>query len=116
LVLAVLLTGPPGRLLVLDEPAANLEGVGQRRLLGALRDAGQCLLITHSADLVPIHHDGDIYNLVRLGPGDDGAVPRRLSALTPEQESRLVKAFAFADMRALLFADMVVLTEGETEA
>ncbi len=116
LVLAVLLTGPPGRLLVLDEPAANLEGVGQRRLLGALRGAGQCLLITHSADLVPIHHDGDIYNLVRLGPGDDGAVPRRLSALTPEQESRLVKAFAFADMRALLFADMVVLTEGETEA
>jgi hypothetical protein len=116
LVLAVLLTGPPGRFLVLDEPAANLEAVGQRRLIGVLRGAGQCLLTTHSADLVPIHHEGDLYNLVRLGPSRNGAVAHRVGPLTLRQESKLVKTLAETDMRALLFADLVVLVEGETEA
>jgi predicted ATPase len=35
----------------LDEPAVNLEPTMQRRLISKLHEVGQCLVITHSADL-----------------------------------------------------------------
>jgi hypothetical protein len=115
LVLACLLVGEPGRCLVLDEPAANIEVVGQRRLLGALQRAGQCLLITHSPDLVPVIAKGDLANLVRLAPGTDGTRVFRAPALTENDESKWVNRLEYADTRALLFARTVVLCEGDTD-
>lgn len=115
LVLASLLSGPPGRLLVLDEPAANLEGVVQHRVIGALRQAGQCLLITHSPNLVPIHQQGDLDNLVRFAPSADGTRRYRAPHLSADARSKWVRRLDETDARALLFAHTVVLCEGETE-
>jgi ABC-type Mn2+/Zn2+ transport system ATPase subunit len=115
LVLASLLSGPPGRLLVLDEPAANLEGVVQHRVIGALRQADQCLLITHSPNLVPIHQQGDLDNLVRFALGPDGTRQYRAPHLSTDARSKWIRRLDETDARALLFAHTVVLCEGETE-
>lgn len=77
LVLSALLPGEPGRIVVLDEPAVNLEPTMQRRLISRLREAGQCLVITHSADLVPVDSPEDLDRIVRLAPGPNGTQVHR---------------------------------------
>ncbi|HET9895511.1 MAG TPA: AAA family ATPase [Streptosporangiaceae bacterium] len=72
LVLSALLLEEPGRIVVLDEPAVNLEPTMQRRLIGKLRETGQCLVITHSADLVPVDSPTDLDRIIRLAAGPKG--------------------------------------------
>ncbi|MDX2547742.1 AAA family ATPase [Streptomyces sp. WI04-05B] len=114
--LAVLAADGPGRVIVLDEPAVQLHPTMQRRIATtALRDV-QALLITHSADLVPVATPTDLERIVRLAPGPDGATTvRRPSATTASQLAGWIQNLAAADTRALLFARAVILCEGATE-
>ncbi|MFC9500043.1 TOPRIM nucleotidyl transferase/hydrolase domain-containing protein [Streptomyces sp. NPDC056982] len=114
--LAVLSAGEPGRVIVLDEPAVQLHPTMQRRIATtALRDI-QALLITHSADLVPVATPADIERIVRLAPGQDGATAvRRVLARTASELAGWIQNLAAADTRALLFARAVILCEGASE-
>ncbi|WP_127354343.1 AAA family ATPase [Actinacidiphila soli] len=114
--LAALTVGGPGRIIVLDEPAVQLHPTMQRRIATtALRDV-QALLITHSADLVPVATTADLKRIVRLAPGPDGATTvRRASATTASDLAGWIQNLAVADTRALLFARAVILCEGASE-
>ncbi|MDX3077893.1 AAA family ATPase [Streptomyces sp. MI02-7b] len=114
--LAALTAGGPGRVIVLDEPAVHLHPTMQRRIATtALRDV-QALLITHSADLVPVATEADLKRIVRLAPGPDGATTvRRAQAKAASALAGWIQNLAAADTRALLFARAVILCEGATE-
>ncbi|QUW78508.1 AAA family ATPase [Streptomyces mirabilis] len=116
ILLAALTTGGPGRIIVLDEPAVHLHPTMQRRItITALRDV-QALLITHSADLVPVTTTADLKRIVRLAPGPGGATTvRRTSATTASHLAGWIQNLAAADTRALLFARAVILCEGASE-
>jgi len=77
LVLSTLMPTEPGRVVVLDEPAVNLEPTMQRRLISKLRGPGQFLVITHSADLVPVETATDLRRIVRLTPTPHGSQVQR---------------------------------------
>lgn len=117
LVLSALLQTRPGRVTVLDEPAVNLEPTVQRRLIGRVREPGQFLVITHSADLVPFEDPGDLGRIVRVALGSSGSELHQpdfsdLDAGDLLGQLRLMKP---ADVRALLFSAGVILCEGPTE-
>ena len=117
LVLSALLPGDAGRIVVLDEPVVNLEPTTQRRLIGTLRGPGQYLVITHSADLVPVESPADLGRIVRLAPGLRGSQVRRAELDTHSSRDSFgwLRLLEPAHVRALLFAAAVILCEGPTE-
>jgi ABC-type transport system involved in cytochrome c biogenesis ATPase subunit len=117
LLLSVLLADRTGKLLVLDEPAVNLEPTTQRRLLRSLRGPGQCLVITHHADLVPVEEPADLSRIVRVAPGPSGARVLRadLGDLVAGESQRWLRLLEPSHVRALLFASAVIFCEGLTE-
>jgi energy-coupling factor transporter ATP-binding protein EcfA2 len=107
----------PGRVVVLDEPAANLHPNWQGRLLEHLATLDQTLLITHSPYLVPIRSVADLARTVRLHQGRAGTELARLPSALPDgwfDRWRQIVAGS-TDSRAALFARGVVLLEGETD-
>ena len=117
LLLSVLLADQAGKVLVLDEPAVNLEATAQRRLLRRVRGPGQCLVITHHADLVPVEEPADLSRIVRIAPSPSGARVLRpdLGDLSARESQRWLRLLEPAHVRALLFAPAVIFCEGLTE-
>ncbi|MFC8677712.1 ATP-dependent endonuclease [Streptomyces griseorubiginosus] len=116
LVLSTLVAGDPGRVLVLDEPAVHIEPTLQRRLVYALQDRAQCIVITHSADLVAVSKPVDLMRIIRVAPGSDGSTIRRVpQQLDAHQQARWLQRLGTGDARSLLFAAGAVLCEGPTE-
>ncbi len=116
LVLSALVAGDPGRVLVLDEPAVHIEPTLQRRLVHALQDRAQSIVITHSANLVPVGRPADLMRLIRLAPGENGSAIRRVPhQLDANQQARWLQRLGSGDARSLLFAAGAVLCEGPTE-
>src|SRR5260370_42148603 len=118
LLLSVLLAGQEGRVLLLDEPAVNLEATAQRRLLRRVRGPGQCLVITHHADLVPVEEPADLSRIVRIAPSASGARVLRpdLGNLSAREPQRRLPLLDPAPVRGLLFAPAVIFSEGRAEA
>jgi energy-coupling factor transporter ATP-binding protein EcfA2 len=117
LVLSVLLQQEPGQVVVLDEPAVNLEPTMQRRLMSKTRGPGQYIVITHSADLVPVDEPDDPQRIVRVAPGRSGSQVRQpqFSELGTDEMFRQLRLLEPAHVRGLLFARAVILCEGPTE-
>ena len=122
LVLSTALTGD-GTVTILDEPAINLHPTLQRRLLSAVRNSpSQTLLITHSPFLVPADGPAEIDKITRLArAGGATSVHRtKLSAMSTRKDvtdaSKLQQFMMLSsDVRALLFANAVLLVEGDTD-
>lgn len=115
LFLSTLLVGASGRVVVLDEPGVHIEPTLQRRLAHIADDTTQCLVITHSADLVPVTVPGDLDRIVRLGPSPEGSRAHRIGRLDPRDQARWLQVLGPRDVRALLFCAGAVLCEGATE-
>lgn len=120
LVLAEALTeSAHGHVVVLDEPASTFHPSWQRALRSRLRASeGQIMLITHSADLVPMDGVEDLARLVRVDNETGQTRAHRLdtSALSHDQGHKIIREFALSPgALALLFARGVVLVEGDTE-
>jgi energy-coupling factor transporter ATP-binding protein EcfA2 len=114
--LATLLTGDHDTL-VLDEPGSNVSAVAQRRLLQVVRDrrrGRQTIMITHSADLVPVRDAFDLAVVTRLTL-DYGATEIHRPQLDQREVDDLKELLRQSQLRALLFAAGVVLVEGATE-
>ncbi|MEU4065892.1 AAA family ATPase [Streptomyces wedmorensis] len=114
LLLATLLAGEPGRVVVLDEPAVNLHPTMQRRLVRHLGEV-QGIVITHSPDLVPYASLNDLDRIVRLSPNSGGTTAKSLTAGHRDRIREWMKNLLLSDVRALLFASGVILCEGATE-
>ncbi len=116
LVLSTLLDESEGRLVLLDEPAANLHPSMQYKLLEVLRSApGQVIIVTHSAHLLPIHTD-EFHSVYRM---QKNRLETRVSSLgktfSSQQDKLENELRASRDLASLLFADGVILVEGATE-
>jgi hypothetical protein len=113
--LAVLLTDDH-HTLVLDEPASNVSAVAQRRLLRVLRERRhekQTIIITHSADLVPVHDASDLRVLTRL-ERHEGATAIHRPHIDQREFEDLRELLRQSQLRALRFAAAVVV-EGPTD-
>ncbi|WP_333761268.1 AAA family ATPase [Streptomyces sp. IBSBF 2390] len=115
LFLSTVLVGDPGRVIVLDEPGVHIEPTLQRRLTQVADNDTQCLVITHSADLVPVAAPGDLTRIVRLAPSPGGSKAHRIGLLDPKEQARWLQVLGARDTRALLFCAGAVLCEGSTE-
>ncbi|WP_433205475.1 TOPRIM nucleotidyl transferase/hydrolase domain-containing protein [Dactylosporangium sp. CS-047395] len=114
--LSILLTGDYDTV-ILDEPATNVSAIAQRRLLRALqahRRNRQTVMITHSADLVPVHDVTDlavVTRLVRRG----GTTKIHRPQFAQREFEDMKELLRQSHLRMLLFAAGVVLVEGPTE-
>lgn len=114
LLLATLIAGERGRVVVLDEPAVNLHPTMQRRLARHLADI-HGIVITHSPDLVPCTGTEDLDRVVRLAPGRQGTRACSLPVGNRRRLGEWTQNLLLSDVRALLFASAVVLFEGATD-
>lgn len=116
LILSTLLAESEGRLVLLDEPAANLHPGMQYKLLEMLRSApGQVIIVTHSAHLLPIHAD-EFHCVYRMQKNQLESQVSSLGKTFSSQQDKLENELrASRDLAGLLFADGVLLVEGATE-
>ena len=118
LVLAEALADAAGSVVILDEPALNLQPGWQALIRNLLSTAtGQFITITHSPQLVPAGSADDLMRIARLTrTSQSGTLAFRLGHDPSARETaRLVKELASMEARSLLFAMGVILVEGETE-
>jgi ABC-type ATPase involved in cell division len=117
LVVAEALVESKDRVVILDEPALTLHPTWQRAVRASILEApGTCLVITHSANLVPVETPDDLSRLVRIEDESGSSRAHRLPSLSPDDAKRITREFRLStDAVSLLFARGVVLLEGETE-
>ena len=117
LVVAEALVESKDRLVILDEPALTLHPTWQRAVRTSIQQAsGTCLVVTHSANLVPVETPDDLSRLVRIENESGSSQAHRLPTLPLDDAKRITREFALSsDAVSLLFARGVVLLEGETE-
>ncbi len=107
----------PGRVVLLDEPAVNMHPTWQRRLLAHLSGLDQVILVTHSPFLVPGDKVDDLSRITRLSMEAGESRRAHLREAAPDEwKNRWRQLMAgSAEARAALFAQGVVLLEGDTE-
>ena len=119
LVLVEALVNSDERIVILDEPALGLHPSMQRKLCTFLKDTkGTVIMITHSANLVPVSNQDDIKRLFRFDNKNGETSINRIDLGEDCSKSilRMVKELSgSSDAVSLLFASGVVLLEGETE-
>jgi len=116
LMLSTILDESEGRVILLDEPASNLHPGMQHKLVKALNDVpGQVIVVTHSAHMLPTIAE-DFYKVRRMQKTRNGTLVKGLESSGPLKSGKIEKELnKSSDLAGLLFADGVILVEGETE-
>jgi len=113
LVLAEALCAPAGRVILLDEPAANLHPSWQQALRERLILPGaQALVVTHASALVPLADTNAKVALVRLRRRGTATEARRLK---PSEVGRVGRKLEAKGNVRLLFVERAVLVEGQDD-
>jgi hypothetical protein len=113
LVLASVLGEPSASVVVLDEPAVALHPSLQRQLSAHLLDApAQFLVITHSAELLPLADATDV-RLVRLDRDDKNAT--RAWPVDEKCRVKMARKLAAKGNERLPFAWRAILCEGQDD-
>jgi hypothetical protein len=113
LVLASVLAEPSASVVVLDEPAVALHPSLQRQLGAYLLQApAQFLVITHSAELLPLADAADV-RLVRLDRDDKSAT--RAWAVSEACRAKMTRKLAAKGNERLPFAWRAILCEGQDD-
>jgi len=116
LIASALAVPVPGRVLLLDEPAANMHPTWQRRLLSHLSSLHQVVVVTHSPFFVPGDRVDDLSRITRLYSTPDGTNAARLGSTPEAWRHRWRQILAgSAEARGALFAQGIVLVEGDTD-
>jgi hypothetical protein len=112
-VLASVLGEPAASVAVLDEPAVALHPSLQRQLGGYLLDAGpQFLVVTHSAELVPLTGATDV-RLIRLDRDDTSST--HAWPLSERCRVKMAKKLVAKGNERLPFAWRAILCEGQDD-
>lgn len=113
LVLAEALCAPTGRVVLLDEPAANLHPSWQQALRDRLIRAGtQALVVTHAGAVVPLAGASAMVALVRLRRKGTATEARRIE---PSEVARVGRKLEAKGNMRLLFVERAVLAEGQDD-
>lgn len=116
--LATLIAGDGDQVVVLDEPGTNLHPTLQCRLPVLLQQAaGQIVVITHSPNLVPVSAITELGSIVRISSEAGVSQARTFTSPAGDQDldKLLQRLGRDAELRGLVFANGVVLVEGDTE-
>jgi ABC-type ATPase involved in cell division len=116
LILAALLLEAEGKVVLLDEPAANLHPPMQRRLFALFQESpGQVLVATHASDLVP-KRAKHLHQILRLTKEGRYSAIHRLPPGWSRGSRAEVELRSSNAASGLLFTKGVVVVEGPTEA
>lgn len=117
LMLSTILDESEGRVVLLDEPAANLHPGWQQKLVSVFRTMpGQVLVVTHSASMLPKNAD-DFNKVLRMQKVSTGTFVYGISTTSWLRSNKIEKELnKSSDVAGLLFANGVILVEGETES
>lgn len=116
LVLATLLDESEGRLVLLDEPTANLHAGMQHKLLEVLREApSQVIVVTHSAHVLPTKADEFLTVHRTQKTGVETQIFSLEKTFAAQQDKLENELRSSSDVAGLLFANGVLLVEGATE-
>jgi len=116
LMLSTILDESEGRVVLLDEPASNLHPGMQHKLVEILHAVpGQVIVVTHSARMLPTVAE-DFRKVRRMQKTDTGTLVKGMDGSSWLKLDKLEKELnKSSDLAGLLFADGVILVEGETE-
>jgi hypothetical protein len=116
LMLSTILDESDGRVVLLDEPASNLHPGMQHKLVEALHTVpGQVIVVTHSAHMLPTVAE-DFRKVLRMQKTRTGTLVKGIDSSSWIKLDKLKKELnRSSDLAGLLFADGVILVEGETE-
>lgn len=116
LMLSTILDESKGRIVLLDEPAANLHPGMQHKLVEDLHTVpGQVIVVTHSAHMLPTAAE-DFRKVRRMQKTSTGTLVKGMDSSSWLRLDKLEKELnKSSDLAGLLFADGVILVEGETE-
>lgn len=118
LLLLVALIGQSEKVILLDEPAANIHPILQRRILDEIETSvsenkNQAIIITHSPYLINPYH---LENVWRISPEENGSkiinIKQALAGLDEEEERKIIKQLQESDVRSILFSKGAILVEG----
>ncbi len=116
LMLSTILDESEGRIILLDEPASNLHPSMQHKLVEALHTVpGQVIVVTHSAHMLPTAAE-DFRKVRRMQKTNTGTLVKGMDSSSWLRLDKLEKELnKSSDLGGLLFANGVILVEGETE-
>lgn len=116
LMLSTILDESDGRVILLDEPASNLHPGMQRKLINILQDiAGQIIVVTHSTHMLPTTAE-DFHKVRRVQKNGNSTLVKGIESSNALRSEKVEKELnKSSDLAGLLFADGVILVEGETE-
>ncbi len=116
LMLSTILDESEGKIILLDEPASNLHPGMQHKLVESLHTAlGQVIVVTHSAHILPTTAE-DFRKVRRMEKSSSETLVYGLGSSSWLKQNKLEKELnKSSDLAGLLFADGVILVEGETE-
>jgi hypothetical protein len=116
LMLSTILDESEGRVVLLDEPASNLHPGIQHKLVESLHTVhGQVIVVTHSAHMLPTVAE-DFHKVRRMHKTSTGTLVKGIDSSSWIKLDKLEKELnKSSDLAGLLFADGVILVEGETE-
>lgn len=121
LILLVSLTGFKNKIILLDEPAANLHPTSQRKIIQTLKDAtmkqkNQVITITHSPYLI---NPDDMKNVWKISPSSKGTrvinLEKMIEDLDTDEEKKAIQQFRNPEIRSILFHQGVILVEGPSD-
>lgn len=116
IILCTLALNESKKIVLLDEPGSNLHPLWQRTLLNTflMSKKSQFFLITHSPYLIPAARMQSVIRFQQRNGATQAC--RILKEPGTHDDGKLWKEMGrSADARSLLFADKVILVEGETE-
>jgi hypothetical protein len=121
LILLTSLTGLSNKIILLDEPAANLHPTSQRKIIQIFKDAiskqkNQIIVITHSPYLI---NPDDAKNLWKISPTKMGTkvinFEKAIGNLNVDEEKKIIQQFRNPEIRSILFHQGVVMVEGPSD-
>lgn len=121
LVLLTSLTGLRNKIILLDEPAANLHPMSQKKIIQIFKDAitkqqNQIIIITHSPYMI---NPDDTENIWKISPTQMGTkvinLKKTMESLEIKEEKKIVQQFRNPEIRSILFSQGVILVEGPSD-
>ena len=121
IILLTALIGQQDKVILLDEPAANLHSILQQRIMQIIKDTtiksnNQVIIITHSPFLVTPESFEHVWKFSSLQKGTEVVnLGQIVKSMQKSEHDRLIARLRSSDVRAFLFQHGLVMVEGPSD-